>query len=89
MEGTCTALNILQASHISLLPNNLFSMQPHFARTRYHRTRSLSAVISPNEEGDRLPGEREDGRKRGLRGEAIFEPLFAFTDMQSVMRKDL
>ena len=68
MEGTCTALNILQASHISLLPNNLFSMQPHFARTRYHRTRSLSAVISPNEEGDRLPGEREDGRKRGLRG---------------------
>ena len=66
-------------------------MQPHFARTRYHRTRSLSAVISPNEEGDRLPGpgEREDGRKRGLRGEAIFEPLFAFTDMQSVMRKDL
>ena len=43
-------------------------MQPHFARTRYHRIRSLSAVISPNEEGDRLPGEREDGRKRGLRG---------------------
>ena len=44
--------------------------RPHFARTRYHRARSLSAVISPNEV-IAFPGSEKMGRERVAR-EAVF-----------------